>query len=135
MDAKVTYGWRPSPFGPASLNSRTNARGKATSSATKRFVDAHLVDARKAADQLDVPVENILGVSAVESDWGEARFAVEGNNYEAHHFKYALFRRPGDVHVHFFGAATLSGEEGFFPQSLLAAAGSTLALDKTTALQ
>ena len=29
-------------------------------------------------------------------------------NLEAHHFKYAAFRRPGDVHVHFFGTATLS---------------------------
>ena len=27
-------------------------------------------------------------------------------NLEHHHFKYADFRRPGDVHVHFFGAAT-----------------------------
>ena len=29
-------------------------------------------------------------------------------NLEAHHFKYSLFRRPGDIHVHFFGTATLS---------------------------
>ncbi len=29
-------------------------------------------------------------------------------NLEHHHFKYAQFRRPGDVHVHFFGTATLS---------------------------
>lgn len=29
-------------------------------------------------------------------------------NLEAHHFKYAPFRRPGDIHVHFFGTATLS---------------------------
>jgi hypothetical protein len=27
---------------------------------------------------------------------------------EHHHFKYGLFRRAGDVHVHFFGTATLS---------------------------
>ena len=27
-------------------------------------------------------------------------------NLEHHHFKYGLFRRTGDVHVHFFGAAT-----------------------------
>ena len=33
-------------------------------------------------------------------------------NLEAHHFKYALFRRPGDVHVHFFGTATLSFSDG-----------------------
>lgn len=33
-------------------------------------------------------------------------------NLEAHHFKYELFRRPGDVHVHFFGTATLSFADG-----------------------
>lgn len=29
-------------------------------------------------------------------------------NLEHHHFKYELFRQPGDVHVHFFGASELS---------------------------
>jgi hypothetical protein len=29
-------------------------------------------------------------------------------NLEHHNFKYDLFRRPGDLHVHFFGTATLS---------------------------
>ena len=33
-------------------------------------------------------------------------------NLEHHHFKYELFRRPGDVHVHFFGTATLSFADG-----------------------
>lgn len=33
-------------------------------------------------------------------------------NLEHHHFKYALFRRPGDIHVHFFGTATLSFSDG-----------------------
>ncbi len=33
-------------------------------------------------------------------------------NLEHHHFKYTLFRRPGDVHVHFFGTATLSFADG-----------------------
>lgn len=33
-------------------------------------------------------------------------------NLEHHHFKYAVFRRPGDVHVHFFGTATLSFSDG-----------------------
>jgi hypothetical protein len=33
-------------------------------------------------------------------------------NLEHHHFKYPLFRRPGDLHVHFFGTATLSFSEG-----------------------
>ena len=33
-------------------------------------------------------------------------------NLEHHHFKYPLFRRPGDVHVHFLGAGTLSFADG-----------------------
>ncbi|MFO7649680.1 AraD1 family protein [Halomonas campaniensis] len=39
---------------------------------------------------------------------GEANMAHSLANLEHHHFKYANFRRPGDVHVHFFGTATLS---------------------------
>jgi hypothetical protein len=39
---------------------------------------------------------------------GEANMSHTLANLERHHFKYALFRRPGDVHVHFFGTATLS---------------------------
>jgi hypothetical protein len=46
--------------------------------------------------------------------WEKAFFSGEQNmshtveNLEHHHFKYELFNRPGDVHVHFFGTATLS---------------------------
>lgn len=43
---------------------------------------------------------------------GEANMSHTIANLEHHHFKYALFRRPGDVHVHFFGTATLSFAEG-----------------------
>jgi hypothetical protein len=39
---------------------------------------------------------------------GEANMSHSIANLEHHHFKYPLFRRPGDVHVHFFGTATLS---------------------------
>ncbi len=43
---------------------------------------------------------------------GEANMSHSIENLEHHHFKYALFRRPGDVHVHFFGTATLSFSDG-----------------------
>ena len=33
-------------------------------------------------------------------------------NLEYHHFKYDAHRRPGDVHLHFFGTATLSFADG-----------------------
>lgn len=39
---------------------------------------------------------------------GEANMSHSIANLEHHHFKYDVFRRPGDVHVHFFGTATLS---------------------------
>jgi hypothetical protein len=44
---------------------------------------------------------------------GEANMSHTIANLEHHHFKYDIFRRPGDVHVHFFGTATLSFSEGF----------------------
>lgn len=43
---------------------------------------------------------------------GEANMSHSIANLEHHHFKYPLFRRPGDVHVHFFGTATLSFSDG-----------------------
>lgn len=39
---------------------------------------------------------------------GEANMSHTIANIEHHHFKYPLFRRPGDLHVHFFGTSTLS---------------------------
>jgi hypothetical protein len=65
----------------------------------------------------DLPAD-VQGVSRIrrgrEVIWekpflsGEQNMAHSIANLEEHHFKYALFRRPGDVHVHFFGTATLS---------------------------
>lgn len=48
---------------------------------------------------------------------GEANMSHSIANLEAHHFKYAAFRRPGDIHVHFFGTATLSFSEGIVTQA------------------
>jgi hypothetical protein len=43
---------------------------------------------------------------------GEANMSHSIENLEYHHFKYVQFRRPGDVHVHFFGSATASFSDG-----------------------
>ena len=43
---------------------------------------------------------------------GEANMSHALANLEHHHFKYPLFRRPGDIHVHFLGAAVLSHSAG-----------------------
>lgn len=62
------------------------------------------------------------GVSRIVRDgevlWERPFLSGEGNmshsiaNLEHHHFKYLQFRRPGDLHVHFFGTATLSFADG-----------------------
>ena len=43
---------------------------------------------------------------------GEANMSHSIANLEHHHFKYPQHRRPGDVHVHYLGAATLSFADG-----------------------
>ena len=47
---------------------------------------------------------------------GEINMSHTIANMEHHHFKYATFRRPGDVHCHFFGTAALSFSGGVSPQ-------------------
>ncbi len=47
---------------------------------------------------------------------GEANMSHSIANLEHHHFKYAQFRRAGDLHVHFFGTATLSFGDGVATQ-------------------
>ncbi|MBS3652151.1 FAH family protein [Pseudaminobacter sp. 19-2017] len=47
---------------------------------------------------------------------GEDNMSHTIANLEHHHFKYGLFRRPGDVHVHFFGTDTLSFSDGVKPE-------------------
>ena len=48
---------------------------------------------------------------------GEANMSHTFANLEHHHFKYQLFRQPGDVHVHMFGTATLSFAAGIKTQA------------------
>ncbi|WEK05565.1 MAG: GguC family protein [Candidatus Devosia phytovorans] len=47
---------------------------------------------------------------------GEDNMSHTIANLEYHHFKYDLFRQPGDVHVHMFGTATLSFADGIKTQ-------------------
>lgn len=51
-----------------------------------------------------------------EFQTGEANMSHTLANLEHHHFKYPGFRRPGDVHVHFIGAAILSFAAGVRPE-------------------
>lgn len=63
----------------------------------ERFVDAHLDEAEKGAAELDIPVENILGLSALESGWGASPFAAKGNNYFGIHWPTPM---PPDTCFH-----------------------------------
>ena len=66
--------------------------------------------------------KNIEGTVRIVRDgselWSDTFLTGEDNmthsitNIEHHHFKYAGFRRPGDVHCHYFGTATLSFAAG-----------------------
>ncbi len=76
---------------------------------------------------LGTPPADVRGTSKIVRDgatlWekpfltGEANMSHSLDNLEGHHFKYAPFRRPGDVHVHFFGTATLSCADGVQTQA------------------
>lgn len=71
---------------------------------------------------IGAPPAHVEGTSRIVRDgetiWekpflsGEANMSHSLDNLEHHHFKYDLFRRAGDVHVHFFGTATLSFSDG-----------------------
>ena len=47
-----------------------------------------------------------------EFESGEQNMSHRISGLEHHHFKYPMFRRPGSVHLHFFGTATLSFAAG-----------------------
>ena len=65
---------------------------------------------------------NLVGMSRIRRDgrviWEKEFLSGQDNmchaieNLEYHHFKYNQFLRPGDIHVHFFGTATLSFADG-----------------------
>lgn len=65
---------------------------------------------------------DIFGKVAIERQgaliWSGDVFTGEKNmchslaNIEHHHFKYEVHRRPGDVHIHFFGADAFSFGQG-----------------------
>jgi len=71
---------------------------------------------------VDPDYSSVPGEVAIERDgatlWskpiltGDAAMSHSLANMEHHHFKHDAHRRPGDVHIHFFGAAALSFGDG-----------------------
>ena len=77
--------------------------------------------------RIGAPPEDIRGTSRIRRGdkvifekpflSGEANMSHTFANLEYHHFKYGLFRQPGDIHVHMFGTATLSFADGIKPEA------------------
>lgn len=71
---------------------------------------------------LDPDYSSVPGEVRIERDgvsmWskpiltGDAAMSHSLENMEHHHFKHDAHRRPGDLHIHFFGAAALSFGDG-----------------------
>lgn len=71
---------------------------------------------------IDPDYSSVPGEVSIERDgvpmWskpiltGDAAMSHSLENMEHHHFKHDAHRRPGDLHIHFFGAAVLSFGEG-----------------------
>ena len=67
---------------------------------------------------LDADFQRVPGTVTIEREgkglWraevvtGEEAMSHSLANIEHHHFKFAAHRRPGDVHIHFFGASAFS---------------------------
>ena len=64
-----------------------------------------------------------------EEEWlsGNSNMSHSIQNLEHHHFKYPEFRRAGDVHIHFFGAAT-----GSFTKNIETQDGDVFEIESTT---
>ena len=65
----------------------------------------------------DVPVEVKIeragkALWSKEFRTGETAMCHSLQNMEHHHFKFDINRRPGDIHVHYFGTAYLSFSDG-----------------------
>jgi len=71
---------------------------------------------------LDAPFDRVPGEVTIERagatvwckpiETGETVMCHSLANIEHHHFKFEAHRRPGDIHVHFFGADAFSFGEG-----------------------
>jgi hypothetical protein len=68
--------------------------------------DFHLVNGEVTIERRGAP----LWTKPIHT--GESVMCHSLANLEHHHFKYDAHRRPGDVHVHFFGADAFSFGEG-----------------------
>lgn len=72
-----------------------------------------VLDSKFDSVQVDIAIERagrVLWSKTIKT--GEAEMCHSLRNIEHHHFKYDAHRRPGDVHIHFFGTDYLSFGDG-----------------------
>ena len=68
------------------------------------------IQSQQASPTLLYLVFSVIGPHSFAT--GEIHMTHSFANLEHHHFKHAMFRRPGDLHAHFFGASALSCAAG-----------------------
>ena len=72
-----------------------------------------VVDPDFQSVQVDVSIERTGGAFwSTKFRTGEEEMCHSLQNMEHHHFKFATHRRPGDIHIHFFGTDCLSFAAG-----------------------
>src|SRR5580658_7410458 len=72
-----------------------------------------VLDPKFDSVKIDITIERVGGVLWSKTiRTGEAEMCHSLRNIEHHHFKFDGHRRPGDVHVHFFGTDYLSFGDG-----------------------
>jgi hypothetical protein len=70
-------------------------------------------DADFQSHQMEVSIEREAAkLWSASFQTGDTAMCHSLQNMEHHHFKYDAHRRPGDVHIHFFGTAYLSFRDG-----------------------
>lgn len=93
---------------------KTNYLNLASSKLRTSSLGPELVlDPKFDSVRVDVAIErggNTLWSKSIRT--GEVEMCHSLRNIEHHHFKFPVHRRPGDVHVHFFGTDYLSFGDG-----------------------
>jgi len=83
------------PNGTSTASTKAQKSGKEPlreKSDAQKFIDAHQKDAVIIASSLNVPTENILGLSGLESFWGKGPFAKYNNFFSQHADKMVPFQ-------------------------------------------
>jgi RHS repeat-associated protein len=107
---QLTIDTKASVAPPANNGKGCNATGAVS------FIHAHQADAATIANQLGVPVQNVLGLSGIESQWGTSNAALQANNFFGLHgganapFATGVWYTSGGVAMSSFPSYLASGQ-------------------------